>query len=98
MVELLSFVLVLWQPHVDFGLKLGGADLMSIPGLYRFVQVFLSFSCIHSLVEMILIIIVIHQDLEISLTFMFGSNFHLLIRLIVSGANQGSSCEHVSLA
>ncbi|CAA7014819.1 unnamed protein product [Microthlaspi erraticum] len=23
---------------VDFGLKLGGADLMSIPGLYRFVQ------------------------------------------------------------
>lgn len=27
------------QPHVDFGLKLLGADLMSIPGLYRFVQV-----------------------------------------------------------
>ena len=27
------------QPHVDFGLKLIGADLMSIPGLYRFVQV-----------------------------------------------------------
>ncbi|XP_057769257.1 synaptotagmin-1-like [Salvia miltiorrhiza] len=26
------------KPHVDFGLKLGGADLMSIPGLYRFVQ------------------------------------------------------------
>lgn len=37
--------LVLWfsfcsvQPHVDFGLKLLGADAMSIPGLYRFVQV-----------------------------------------------------------
>ncbi|MFS7937491.1 putative C2 domain, synaptotagmin-like mitochondrial-lipid-binding domain, C2 domain superfamily [Helianthus anomalus] len=26
------------KPHVDFGLKLLGADLMSIPGLYRFVQ------------------------------------------------------------
>ncbi|KAF3964712.1 hypothetical protein CMV_011038 [Castanea mollissima] len=26
------------KPHVDFGLKLMGADLMSIPGLYRFVQ------------------------------------------------------------
>ncbi|KAL6270701.1 hypothetical protein ACE6H2_027612 [Prunus campanulata] len=26
------------QPYVDFGLKLIGADLMSIPGLYRFVQ------------------------------------------------------------
>lgn len=26
------------KPHVDFGLKLIGADLMSIPGLYRFVQ------------------------------------------------------------
>ncbi|KAJ3678583.1 hypothetical protein LUZ60_002386 [Juncus effusus] len=26
------------KPHVDFGLKLLGADLMSIPGLYRVVQ------------------------------------------------------------
>ncbi|XP_010266820.1 PREDICTED: synaptotagmin-2-like [Nelumbo nucifera] len=26
------------KPHVDFGLKLMGADIMSIPGLYRFVQ------------------------------------------------------------
>ncbi|KAI3734394.1 hypothetical protein L6452_13862 [Arctium lappa] len=26
------------KPHVDFGVKLVGADLMSIPGLYRFVQ------------------------------------------------------------
>ncbi|XP_017698036.2 synaptotagmin-2-like isoform X2 [Phoenix dactylifera] len=26
------------QPHVDFGLKLLGADVMAIPGLYRFVQ------------------------------------------------------------
>ncbi|KAJ7967164.1 synaptotagmin-2-like [Quillaja saponaria] len=26
------------KPHIDFGLKLIGADLMSIPGLYRFVQ------------------------------------------------------------
>lgn len=36
------FALVL-QPHVDFGLKLLGADAMSIPGLYRFVQVVLQF-------------------------------------------------------
>ncbi|PKA46169.1 Synaptotagmin-2 [Apostasia shenzhenica] len=28
------------KPHVDFGLKLFGADLMSIPVLYGFVQVF----------------------------------------------------------
>lgn len=27
------------QPHVDFGLKLLGADAMAIPGLYGFVQV-----------------------------------------------------------
>ncbi|GLT34969.1 hypothetical protein SLA2020_094560 [Shorea laevis] len=26
------------KPHVDFGLKLLGADAMSIPGLYRFIQ------------------------------------------------------------
>lgn len=26
------------KPHVDFGLKLLGADVMSVPGLYRFVQ------------------------------------------------------------
>lgn len=26
------------KPHVDFGLKLFGADAMAIPGLYRFVQ------------------------------------------------------------
>jgi Ca2+-dependent lipid-binding protein len=26
------------KPHVDFGLKLLGADIMAIPGLYRFVQ------------------------------------------------------------
>lgn len=26
------------QPHVDFGLKFLGGDLMSIPGLYRYVQ------------------------------------------------------------
>ncbi|XP_022769209.1 synaptotagmin-2 isoform X1 [Durio zibethinus] len=26
------------KPHVDFGLKLLGADVMAIPGLYRFVQ------------------------------------------------------------
>lgn len=31
--------LIYLQPHVDFGLKLLGADAMSIPGLYRFVQV-----------------------------------------------------------
>lgn len=31
------FIIV--QPHVDFGLKLVGADLMSIPGAYRIVQV-----------------------------------------------------------
>lgn len=27
------------QPHVDFGIKVSGGDIMSIPGLYRFVQV-----------------------------------------------------------
>ncbi|KAJ6840023.1 synaptotagmin-2-like [Iris pallida] len=26
------------KPHVDFGLKLFGADVMSIPGVYRYVQ------------------------------------------------------------
>ncbi|MCL7044050.1 hypothetical protein MKW94_004236 [Papaver nudicaule] len=29
------------KPHVDFGLKLLGADVMSIPGLYRFAQEFI---------------------------------------------------------
>ncbi|KAG6546961.1 hypothetical protein Mapa_011577 [Marchantia paleacea] len=29
------------KPHVDFGLKLLNADLMAIPGLYRFVQDYL---------------------------------------------------------
>ena len=38
-----EFIMIL-QPHVDFGLKLLGADAMAIPGLYTFVQVgFLSF-------------------------------------------------------
>ncbi|KAF5448977.1 hypothetical protein F2P56_029467 [Juglans regia] len=32
------YVSLMDKPHVDFGLKLVGADLMSIPGLYRFVQ------------------------------------------------------------
>ncbi|GLT42922.1 hypothetical protein SLA2020_168990 [Shorea laevis] len=32
------YVSLMEKPHVDFGLKLMGADLMSIPGLYRFVQ------------------------------------------------------------
>ncbi|KAJ1398977.1 Synaptotagmin-like mitochondrial-lipid-binding domain [Sesbania bispinosa] len=32
------YVSLMEKPHVDFGLKLIGADLMSIPGLYRFVQ------------------------------------------------------------
>ncbi|KAJ4964296.1 hypothetical protein NE237_024235 [Protea cynaroides] len=32
------FMSLMEKPHVDFGLKLVGADLMSIPGLYRFVQ------------------------------------------------------------
>jgi hypothetical protein len=27
------------QPHVDFGLKLLGADLMAMPGLFGFAQV-----------------------------------------------------------
>lgn len=30
------------QPHVDFGIKLFGADAMAIPGLYAYVQVTLS--------------------------------------------------------
>ncbi|CAM8987408.1 hypothetical protein QQ045_007893 [Rhodiola kirilowii] len=29
------------KPHIDFGLKVVGCDLMSIPGLYRFVQEFI---------------------------------------------------------
>jgi hypothetical protein len=37
-----TFFLIL-QPHVDFGLKLLGADAMSIPGLYKFVQVLIFF-------------------------------------------------------
>ncbi|KAJ9189573.1 hypothetical protein P3X46_000848 [Hevea brasiliensis] len=32
------YVSLMEKPHVDFGLKLVGADLMSIPGLYRVVQ------------------------------------------------------------
>ncbi|KAI5402310.1 Arf guanine nucleotide exchange factor syt1 [Lathyrus oleraceus] len=35
------YVSIMEKPHVDFGLKLIGADLMSIPGLYRFVQEFI---------------------------------------------------------
>ncbi|XP_020251091.1 synaptotagmin-2-like [Asparagus officinalis] len=35
------------KPHVDFGLKLLGADVMAVPGLYRFVQVF----CCHCLLN-----------------------------------------------
>ncbi|KAJ0087144.1 hypothetical protein Patl1_09522 [Pistacia atlantica] len=32
------YVSLMEKPHVDFGLKLFGADAMSIPGLYSFVQ------------------------------------------------------------
>ncbi|WVZ03786.1 hypothetical protein V8G54_024592 [Vigna mungo] len=32
------YVSLMEKPHVDFGLKLIGADLMSIPGVYRIVQ------------------------------------------------------------
>lgn len=32
------YVSLMEKPHVDFGLRLAGADLMSIPGLYRIVQ------------------------------------------------------------
>ncbi|KAL6316503.1 hypothetical protein AAG906_018206 [Vitis piasezkii] len=32
------FVSLMEKPHVDFGLKLLGADVMAIPGLYRLVQ------------------------------------------------------------
>ncbi|KAK2660752.1 hypothetical protein Ddye_007285 [Dipteronia dyeriana] len=32
------YVSLMEKPHVDFGLKLFGADAMSIPGLYTFVQ------------------------------------------------------------
>ncbi|XP_042458269.1 synaptotagmin-2-like [Zingiber officinale] len=31
-------VTLIEKPYIDFGLKLMGADLMAIPGLYRFVQ------------------------------------------------------------
>ena len=32
-------VYVYVQPHIDFGMKVSGGDIMSVPGLYRFVQV-----------------------------------------------------------
>ncbi|KAM7479442.1 hypothetical protein LguiA_027655 [Lonicera macranthoides] len=32
------YVSLMEKPHIDFGLKLVGADLMSVPSLYRFVQ------------------------------------------------------------
>lgn len=32
-------VSLLEKPHVDFGMKILGGDIMSIPGLYQFVQV-----------------------------------------------------------
>ncbi|XVE69710.1 hypothetical protein DITRI_Ditri10aG0012700 [Diplodiscus trichospermus] len=32
------YVSLMEKPHVDFGLKLLGVDVMAIPGLYRFVQ------------------------------------------------------------
>ncbi|RDX61161.1 Synaptotagmin-2, partial [Mucuna pruriens] len=35
------YVSLMEKPHVDFGVKLVGADLMSIPGLYKFVQEFI---------------------------------------------------------
>ncbi|KAF7820142.1 synaptotagmin-3 isoform X1 [Senna tora] len=31
-------VSLLDKPHVDFGMKISGGDIMSIPGLYRYVQ------------------------------------------------------------
>jgi hypothetical protein len=36
---------LVWQPYVDFGLKLLGGDLMAIPGVYGFVQVLNLSSC-----------------------------------------------------
>ncbi|XP_047321887.1 synaptotagmin-3-like [Impatiens glandulifera] len=33
-----SVVSLLEKPHVDFGLKVLGGDIMSIPGVYRFIQ------------------------------------------------------------
>ncbi|XP_043702761.1 synaptotagmin-3-like [Telopea speciosissima] len=33
-----TVVSLLEKPHIDFGLKLMGGDIMAIPGLYRFVQ------------------------------------------------------------
>lgn len=38
-IMMIIFYFTILQPHVDFGLKLLGADVMAIPGLYRFVQV-----------------------------------------------------------
>jgi len=35
----LNFFLNLMQPYVDFGLMVMGGDIMSIPGVYRLVQV-----------------------------------------------------------
>ena len=35
----LIFLFYFLKPHIDFGMKVLGGDLMSIPGLYRLVQV-----------------------------------------------------------
>lgn len=64
------------QPHVDFGLKLLGADAMAIPGLYRFVQVlyywFLSlFHFIVFTIPYLLFFFIIAEN-EILLLFLIG--------------------------
>lgn len=61
------------QPHVDFGLKLLGADVMSIPGLYRFVQVVLSFQS-----KVLCIDLITKQDHLVLSYFCFSSLFNSL--------------------
>lgn len=39
------------QPHIDFGMNVLGCDIMSIPGLYRPVQVPLSFNVLYSIMK-----------------------------------------------
>lgn len=35
----MQLIMFNFQPHVDFGMRVSGGDIMSIPGIYRFVQV-----------------------------------------------------------
>ena len=53
---------------MDFGLKLLGADLMSVPGLYRFVQVQLS-----------MLIIIGSLSLSLDIPILAASSWNILL-------------------